>query len=513
MGCLDTVENVVATGWVFDPSRPDLRLKVELRIDGEFFGEFHANQFRRDLPGAGVGDGSHAFRIPLPAHLLDGKRHRFEVNVSGSKIALKNSPMEKTWGEPRDASVTQKDVAGAVAIQERRGTFDRYVGRLSRKDSAKPPASGDTLSESLLSGISVVIPTYNRGALMEETLRACLDATTDIDVEFILIDDGSSDDTPQRLERLAGEFPGLKWKSVPNGGPGQARNVGVEMASHELVLFQGDDIRPASEHFYWHHVNAHRMLPARNVAVLGKITWPNSQEERINYVMSHVQGAGEQQFAYYRLMPYSWLDWRFFYTSNVSFKKSFVGSWKENGFDKSFRVAAWEDAEFAYRLHKSNGAGFKILYCPAPVATHHHAYAVKEFIERQISTGLMAKTMVEAHPEVAKQVGVQKLRQLLASPSRGKAEPVEDFLSMIEGIKAWPSVIEQRYNLGSQNWHADLLSAVFELCYLQGFVMAHEDPGANYGAAYAYILERFQEKMSASASFETFGRFPSFTLT
>jgi hypothetical protein len=43
--------------------------------------------------------------------------------------------------------------------------------------------------------------------------------------------------------------------------------------------------------------------------------------------------------------------------------------------------------------------------------------------------------------------------------------------------------------------------------------MSHADPNANYGAAYTYILERFQERMASAASFEVFGRFPSFTLT
>ena len=90
---------------------------------------------------------------------------------------------------------------------------------------------------------------------------------------------------------------------------------------------------------------------------------------------------------------------------------------------------------------------------------------------------------------------------------------IDNLISMIEGIKAWPKVIEQRYRLGSQNWHADLLSAVFELCYLQGFVMSHSDPNGNFAAAYSYILERFQERMATAASFEVFGRFPGFTLT
>jgi glycosyltransferase involved in cell wall biosynthesis len=327
-----------------------------------------------------------------------------------------------------------------------------------------------------------------------------------------VVDDGSTDDTPKRLERLAKQWPNLRWTSIPNGGQGQARNIGVGMASHEIVMFQGDDIRPACDNFYSQHVNAHRLMPSLGVAVLGKIVWPDSASERVSFVMSHVQGRGENQFGYYSLIPYSWVDWRFFYTSNVSLKKSAVSDWTTGGFNKSFRAYGWEDAELAYRLHKRTQGGFRIIYTPAAVATHHHQYSVSQFVERQLAVGSMAKVFLEFHPDVAKLIGLSKLQRILMSEKKNSAQ-IDNLISMIEGIKAWPKVIEQRYNLGSQNWHADLLSAVFELCYLQGFVMSHADPNANYGAAYTYILERFQERMASAASFEVFGRFPSFTLT
>ena len=71
------------------------------------------------------------------------------------------------------------------------------------------------------------------------------------------------------------------------------------------------------------------MLPGKNIAVVGKVTWPNLPDDRISFLMSHLQGSGEQQFGFHSLVPYTWLDWRFFYPENVSFKRSVVADWVE----------------------------------------------------------------------------------------------------------------------------------------------------------------------------------------
>jgi glycosyltransferase involved in cell wall biosynthesis len=497
-GSLDGPVYGAVRGWAFDPERPDERISVELMVDGKAFETVVANIYRPDLESAGMSDGAHSFSVTLPKEYLDGKMHVVSACIAGTAVALSGSPIEISHADPPDASHTPRS--------------QRQMARLPKKPKAQGAPDGPTVPDSVLGGISVIIPTYNRGAALEETLNLCVEASGDSEVEFVVIDDGSTDDTPQRLERLAKKWTNLRWKSVPNGGQGQARNVGVGMASHELVMFQGDDIRPSCDNFYSHHVNAHRLMPSLGVAVLGKIVWPDNANEHISFVMSHVQGRGENQFGYYSLIPYSWVDWRFFYTSNVSLKKSAVPDWTTGGFNKSFRAYGWEDAELAYRLHKRSQGGFRIIYTPAAVATHHHQYNVSQFVERQLAVGSMAKTFLEFHPDVAKLIGLTKLQRILMSEKKNAGQ-IDDLISMIEGIKAWPKVIEQRYHLGSQNWHADLLSAVFEVCYFQGFVMSHGDPNANYPAAYTYILERFQERMATAASFEVFGRFPSFTLT
>jgi glycosyltransferase involved in cell wall biosynthesis len=497
-GSLDGPIHGAVRGWAFDPETPDRHIAVELTVDGQPFETVVANAYRDDLLNAGIGDGTHSFSITLPPAYLDGKLHSVAATIAGTRVALLNSPVQVSHADPPAAGMVPPG--------------DRQMPRLPKKLKAQGEPDTHAAPDSALGGISVIIPTYNRGAALEETLKRCMEVAAGGAVEFIVIDDGSTDDTPERLKRLSKDWTNLRWTSVPNGGPGQARNVGVAMAAYELVMFQGDDIRPLTEDFYSHHINAHRLMPSLGVAVLGKIVWPNSADERVSFVMTHVQGRGENQFGYYSLIPYTWLDWRFFYTSNVSLKKSAVSDWSTGGFNRSFRAASWEDAELAYRLHKRTQGGFRILYTPAPAATHHHPYNVSQFIDRQISAGSMAQTFLEIHPDVAKQIGLAKMQRILSSPRKDAAQ-TDHLISMIEGIKAWPKVIEQRYNLGSQNWHADLLSAVFELCFYQGFVMAHLDPNANYSAAYAYILEKFQERMATAASFEIFGRFPSFTLT
>jgi glycosyltransferase involved in cell wall biosynthesis len=497
-GSLDGPIYGAARGWAFDPENPEQRIPVDLKVDGKPFETIVANIYRDDLERAGMGDGAHSFSVTLPQEYLDGKVHVVTASIGGTDVSLSGSPMEFSHADPPEPAHVPRS--------------QRQMARLPKKPKAQGVPDGVSVPDSVLGGISVIIPTYNRGAALEETLRLCAEATNDAVVEFVVVDDGSTDDTPQRLERLSKELPNLRWTSIPNGGQGQARNIGVGMASYEVVMFQGDDIRPSGGNFYSHHLNAHRLMPSLGVAVLGKIVWPNDPNERISFVMSHVQGRGENQFGYYSLIPYSWLDWRFFYTSNVSLKKSAVADWSTEGFNRSFRAYGWEDAELAYRLHKRTQGGFRILYTPAATATHHHKYNVNQFIERQMAVGSMAKTFLQFHPDVAKMIGVATLQRILMSAKKDAAQ-VDDLISMIEGIKAWAKVIEQRYNLGSQNWHADLLSAVFELCYFQGFVTSHGEPNANYPAAYTYILERFQERMATAASFEIFGRFPSFTLT
>lgn len=84
---------------------------------------------------------------------------------------------------------------------------------------------------------SIVIPTYNRARLLEETLASVF-AQEETDYEVLVVDDGSTDDT---LETLARYGERVRVFQQRNAGPGAARNRGIEEARGEYVVFLDSD--------------------------------------------------------------------------------------------------------------------------------------------------------------------------------------------------------------------------------------------------------------------------------
>jgi CDP-glycerol glycerophosphotransferase len=92
--------------------------------------------------------------------------------------------------------------------------------------------------------VSVVVPVYNVSAYLEECLDSIL-AQTWNNLEVIVIDDGSTDDSPAIAARYAERDPRVRLVSQPNGGLGHARNVGVGHARGEFLCFvDSDDVVP-----------------------------------------------------------------------------------------------------------------------------------------------------------------------------------------------------------------------------------------------------------------------------
>ncbi|HEY0836427.1 MAG TPA: glycosyltransferase [Azospirillum sp.] len=361
-----------------------------------------------------------------------------------------------------------------------------------------------------LASLSIVIPTFNRGDLLVETVEAVARAAEGLEHEFVIIDDGSSDHTPRILAALAGRIPTLVWKSIPNGGPGQARNLGAAMARNDVVVFLGDDIQPCNRDFLRVHAELHAANPDPGFAVLGKVVWPDRPEADISFVMAHIQGKGGEQFGYADFTPFSVLDFRFFYTANISVKRTIVADWRAEGFSDAYTLAAYEDIEFAYRMSKGP-TGLQLFYTPASTGTHHHPYTVAGFIGRQNNCGLMAKVFLDQHPEVGELIGVGALVRALDSAAHADDDrDLADLMSIVDALKAWARLLESEHRIGSQHWHDDLIRGVFELAYLQGFVQAWDRPDANLCAAYRLLLQRFTQHMQRSLRAEILGDAVSF---
>lgn len=93
--------------------------------------------------------------------------------------------------------------------------------------------------------LSAIVPTFNRAALLKETL-ACLVSQPYRPLEVIVVDDCSSDDTVEQIQRFINECSeaGLSFRIIrldQNSGPAHARNVGVKLASGEYIFFNDSD--------------------------------------------------------------------------------------------------------------------------------------------------------------------------------------------------------------------------------------------------------------------------------
>ena len=90
--------------------------------------------------------------------------------------------------------------------------------------------------------ISVIVPIYNTEAYLEECLENLIHQTLK-DIEILCIDDGSTDGSLQILERYACLDSRIKIFKQNNLGPGAARNIGLEQATGDYLMFcDSDDV-------------------------------------------------------------------------------------------------------------------------------------------------------------------------------------------------------------------------------------------------------------------------------
>jgi cellulose synthase/poly-beta-1,6-N-acetylglucosamine synthase-like glycosyltransferase len=222
---------------------------------------------------------------------------------------------------------------------------------------------------------SVIVPAYNAAA----TLQACLDALESQTIprhayEVIVVDDGSTDATPDLLQKA--EVTALHQ---PHASQAAARNRGAEAARGEILLFTDADCEPEAD---W----IERMLaPFQEPGVAGVKGRYRTRQRSL--VARFVQAEFEEKYA--RLARQDRID--FVDTHAAGYRRDLF--LESGGFDVRFPVD--EDQELSFRLAR---AGHRLVFEPDAVVFHQHPERLWTYLWRKVHFARWKVLVVLLHP-------------------------------------------------------------------------------------------------------------------
>lgn len=307
-----------------------------------------------------------------------------EVTSQGSFLVMKR-PLSVVRLNELLLALVRKAFSGPVKPASRAETqaFEALVKKgLVEREEENAPADGD------LPSVSVIIPVKDRA----EELQRCLQSLAGLDypagkLEVIVVDDGSSDSSPDVAQRFAAR---LLFSGGVGEGPAAARNIGAAEANSEILAFIDSDctasagwLKELTPSFSDHEVAAvggwvdglHSAAPLdRYEAVMSSLTLGTRERS----------GRGGNDTFY---LP----------SCNLLVRRdAFL---KEGGFDSELHVG--EDVDLTWRLRDE---GNKIVYIPQGKVFHEHRSRLAPFMKRRFQYGTSESILQTLHPERCKKM-------------------------------------------------------------------------------------------------------------
>ena len=226
--------------------------------------------------------------------------------------------------------------------------------------------------------ISVVIPAYNAESTIDQAVAQSLaQATGSLEVEVIVVDDGSSDDTAE-----VAESAGARVIRQDNAGPASARNGGWQAAKGRFICFTDADCIPPAD---WVLHLLEGFTDSHIGAVAGSYDVANSNSWLARWVHCEIMRRHDR-------MPSSV---RAFGSYNVAIPRyvlKFTG-----GFDSAYRSASGEDNDLSYRILK---AGWQIAFRPQAKVAHLHPEKLWRYLKDQYRHGFWRAKLYKEHPDM-----------------------------------------------------------------------------------------------------------------
>ncbi len=264
--------------------------------------------------------------------------------------------------------------------------------------------------------LSVVVPTYNRSAVLQRCLAALQRQSEDTPpYEIIVVDDASRDDTPECVEAARdGRVQYVRHET--NRGRSATRNTGLRRARGTIAVMVDDDIIVEPDYLRA-HAAAHAAAGDEHVAVIGNLSFPDDVVRSSNlakYLQSRYLG-------YRPLSPHANIDpdnlhARFLGSGITSLRRADLEA--IGLFDETGRSYGYEDHVLGHRLRE---IGVRLLFAPDARAIHLDSVTIPWYRSKMREAGRDGLPYLrERCPEFLTETSLATLAPIDWSRDRGR---------------------------------------------------------------------------------------------
>jgi GT2 family glycosyltransferase len=217
--------------------------------------------------------------------------------------------------------------------------------------------------------VAVVVPTYNRSALLRRTLNAlgCVDYPS---LSVVVVDDGSGPEHAAANESATREAHAVYLEQA-NAGPATARNRGIAASDSVLVAFLDDDCAPRED---WLRALAGPFSDS-GASRLGGVGGGVRSEPAHNWVSRFCSVAQYSTGAQSEFKNAA--------TANACFRRDVLE--EVNGFDEGFRHPGGDDPDLSRRIRE---AGYELRNVPEAIVYHAEIDRLGDFLLHLFRRGL-----------------------------------------------------------------------------------------------------------------------------